>query len=276
MGGTAWACGPGEKPQDMDDWESRLVYVEYRYSGFTDFKVVVLRATIAFLTAVSAKQISNKMLLETGLAAPEDVEGVDEVVVVANYRARVDSALSLLQTWYRTKPPTRPKTSFLDLMFHGDTRFAPAAAQLDKHFETRRMITEIMDEIPIDFKKINPDDVEPEDVATPRVLTELHLTGIHTLLLFPDVDGTVPYVQAKEVGRLLLLVRPYCEWDPKYWGPPPPPTYQAPPPMSTVTAAKTIVAMKMKRRMKRWTTSRISSTKFEIVTVTPNENLVEM
>ncbi|KAJ7208599.1 hypothetical protein GGX14DRAFT_633436 [Mycena pura] len=232
MGGTAFVCGPGENPQDIDDWDwDSRVHVDYRYSGFTAFKVVVLRATIAFLTAVSAKQISKKMLLETGLAAPEDVEGVDEVVVVANYRARVDSALSLLQTWYRTKPPTRPKASFLDFMFRGDTRFAPAAAQMDKHFETQRMITEIMDAIPIDFKKINPDDLEPEDVETPRALTELHLTGIHTLILFPDSNGTVSYVQAKEVERLLLLVRPYCEWDDTWAGPPPPPTYHPPPPV---------------------------------------------
>ena len=32
------------------------MFMSYRYSAFTDLKAVVLRATIAFLTALSGKQ----------------------------------------------------------------------------------------------------------------------------------------------------------------------------------------------------------------------------
>ena len=73
----------------------------YRYSGFTDFKGIILNATIAFLTALSGKQISKKLLVEEGVVEEEKIRDLDEAVVIANYRARIDAAIPLLKSWVR-------------------------------------------------------------------------------------------------------------------------------------------------------------------------------
>ncbi|KAJ7192236.1 hypothetical protein GGX14DRAFT_480286 [Mycena pura] len=188
MGGSVYVLGPGQTREEISDphldvWTSWHV--------FMNFSAVVLRATIAFLETVSAKQISKKILVEEGLAAPEDVEGVDEALIVANYRARIDAAISLLKTWVLTQQ-----------------------TPLDS---------------PIDFDKVNPARVKK--AIPPHTLSELRLTGIHALILLGYLNGKMSHVQAKEVERVLLLARPYCEW-PEDGNPPPPASYQPPPPPS--------------------------------------------
>ena len=100
MGGTLRACGPGQTPGDVSETDDG-VSMYYRYSGFTDFKGIVLNATIAFLTALSGKQISKKLLIDEGIATAEAVQDLDEAVVIANYRARIDAAIPLLKSWVR-------------------------------------------------------------------------------------------------------------------------------------------------------------------------------
>ncbi|KAJ7167257.1 hypothetical protein C8R43DRAFT_1160692 [Mycena crocata] len=57
--------------------------------------------------------------------------------------------------------------------------------------------------------------------AVPHVLTELGLAGIYAMIKFPDTDGRMPYAEAKEVGRLIRKVKPYCEWSAEDgWEPP--------------------------------------------------------
>ncbi|KAJ7445928.1 hypothetical protein FB451DRAFT_1412602 [Mycena latifolia] len=97
MGGTIWAQGP-DQDEGFDIDGDDVVSASYAYRDFTDFKAILLRATTAFLTAFSAKQISKALLIQKGVATRESVEGTDEPVVIASYRAHRcgDSALAEL------------------------------------------------------------------------------------------------------------------------------------------------------------------------------------
>ncbi|KAJ7023138.1 hypothetical protein C8F04DRAFT_1240310 [Mycena alexandri] len=229
MGGTLWACGPGQTTSDVFELDDS-VSMYYRYSGFTEFKGIVLNATIAFLATLSGKQISKKLLIDEGIATPESLQDAEEAVVIVNYRSRIDAAISLLRSWLKSNSAPRPADPILSMFggggsssnFHSHGPLAQFLAQ-------RAFLADFIAELPIDFAVINPRDLEPEQVVVPHILTELRLAGIHAFILFPDNDGTLPYDKVKEVERLLRTVRSYCEFDSNKWGgPPPPPEYQPP------------------------------------------------
>ncbi|KAJ7862079.1 hypothetical protein B0H13DRAFT_2567584 [Mycena leptocephala] len=229
MGGILWACGPGQTPGDDSQAEDG-VSMYYRYSGFTDFKGIILNATIAFLTTLSGKQISKKLLIDEGIVTPEAVQDLDEIIVVTNYRSRIDAAIPLLKSWLNTKSGPPPENPFLK-MFGGGVGSGlniDPMSNLGRLLDQRTFMAQIMAEIPIDFNVVNPKNLDPMKLTPPHTLTELGLAGIHAFVLFPDTDGTLPYEKAKEVERLLRMMRPYCEWDEKKWGAPPPPAYQPP------------------------------------------------
>ncbi|KAF7355871.1 hypothetical protein MVEN_00915700 [Mycena venus] len=117
MDSTLWACGPSQTPRDIIELEDH-VSIYYRYSGFTEFNGIILNATIAFLTALSGKQISKKLLTDEGIATLEAMEGVDEAVVIVNYRSRIDAAISLLKSWLNGKSGPRPDDPIFN-MFGG-------------------------------------------------------------------------------------------------------------------------------------------------------------
>ncbi|KAF8169548.1 hypothetical protein K438DRAFT_2062052 [Mycena galopus ATCC 62051] len=215
MGGTLWACGPGQTPHDVSQADDG-VSVYYRYSGFTDFKGVVLNATIAFLTALSGKQISKQLLRDEGIATPEALQDLHEAIVIANYRARIDAAIPLLKSWLNTKTNSPPQDPILKMFGGLGSRFG-ASSNLGRLLDQRALIAEIIAEIPIDFNVVNPKNLNVKKLKPPHALAELRLAGIHAFVLLPDNDGTLSYEQAKEVERLLRMVRPYCEWDEKYW-----------------------------------------------------------
>ncbi|KAJ6517546.1 hypothetical protein C8R47DRAFT_1087596, partial [Mycena vitilis] len=162
----------------------------YSYRGFADIKVVVLQGTIDFLSGFSAKQISKKVLVDEGIAMPEAVEGEEEAIVIANYRARIAAAISLLKSWHRTPAAAPPS---MDSLFGGSGNLLAALVP-----------------IPLAFDAIN---------ASPTArsaLVELRLAGIHALLAHPDGNGSMPYNQTKDTERLLRLVKPYCKWSDKW------------------------------------------------------------
>ncbi|KAJ7483368.1 hypothetical protein FB451DRAFT_1439283 [Mycena latifolia] len=237
MGGTLWACGPGQTPRDVSQTDDG-VSMYYRYSGFTDFKGIILNATIAFLTALSGKQISKKLLIDEGVVTKEAVEDLDEAIVIANYRSRIDAAISLLKSWLNTKSGSPPEDPILKMFGGSGSRLnINPMSNLGRFLDQRAFIAEIMAEVPIDFNVVNPKNLDPEKLTPPHTLTELRLAGIHAFILFPDNDGTLSYEQAKEVERLLRMVRPYCVWDEK-WGAPPPPEYQPPRVRASAPAAE--------------------------------------
>ncbi|KAJ6484878.1 hypothetical protein C8R45DRAFT_999555 [Mycena sanguinolenta] len=230
MGGTLWVCGPGQTTGDVSDTDDG-VSMYYRYSGFTDFKGIALKATIAFLTALSGKQISKALLVEEEIVDLEKVEGLDEGVVIANYRARIGAAIALLKSlsWLNTKPKPGAPTEhpFLKLFNAPHLTGVKPPPELVRVIDQQALLANFIADIPIDFNVVNPHNRDPKDLAPPHTLTELRLGGIHAFVLFPDVDGTLEYGQVKEVEWLLRKVRAYCEWG-KDWGAPPPPEYQPP------------------------------------------------
>ncbi|KAJ7215353.1 hypothetical protein GGX14DRAFT_562570 [Mycena pura] len=215
MGGTLWVCGPGQTPEDVSQTDGS-VSVSYSYSGFIEFKGIILKATIALLTALSGKQISGKLLIDEGIVTQEAVQDLDEAVVNANYGSRIDAAIPLLKSWLNTK--RSPSGQHPRVTKYGGVPLS----ELSRLLGQRAAIAET-----IDFNVINPKGLDPKKLTPPHTLTELRLAGIHAFILFPDNDGTLSYEQAKDVERLLKMVRPYCKWD-KRWGAPPPPEYQPP------------------------------------------------
>ncbi|KAF8187628.1 hypothetical protein K438DRAFT_1764789 [Mycena galopus ATCC 62051] len=115
-----------------------------------------------------------------------------------------------------TPNPTRPQGPILK-MFGGLGSRSGASSNLGRLLDQRALIAEIIAEIPIDFNVVNPKNLNVKKLKPPHALAELRLAGIHAFVLLPDNDGTLSYEQAKEVERLLRMVRPYCEWDEKYW-----------------------------------------------------------
>ncbi|KAJ7120347.1 hypothetical protein C8R44DRAFT_877781 [Mycena epipterygia] len=206
MGGNLWVVAPEDIDSEVD-WD-KVVSVYYRYSGFTDFKVILLVATIQFLTTLSAKQISKAMLVEEGVATAEAVDAEDEAIVIVNYRARIDAAISILRSWTRVPGSDAGRASkvpHVNLPGPGSPLNAlPAIQKMRNMIEMQKMMAEIMDEIPLAFDKI-------ETYTTPpHPLVELNLGGIHTFLKFPDANSKMPYAQAKEVERMMRAVKPYC------------------------------------------------------------------
>ncbi|KAJ7445915.1 hypothetical protein FB451DRAFT_1568023 [Mycena latifolia] len=194
MRGTIWACGP-----DSDSDHDYIGWASYSYHGFTEFKAILVRATIAFLTALSAKHISKALLIQEGITTPESVEGIDEAVIIANYRARIDAAIPLLRSWTRTPSASAPTRQE---MLENPAFRNPQA-----------LLLALMSQQPIAFDKL---DALP---MAPHTLVELNLAGIHAFCKFPDANRSMPYAQAKDVAQMMRTVEPHCVWD-ENWIPP--------------------------------------------------------
>ncbi|KAJ7509490.1 hypothetical protein B0H11DRAFT_1250665 [Mycena galericulata] len=210
MGGTLFACGPDYKKGDnIND----LVYAYYRYSAFTEVKGILLRATIAFLTALSSEQISKALLIEKGVVDAEALEGVDEAVTIANYRARISAAIPVLQRWVKTPTPPSPEPNPAPFnILNSSWNLDPATLnRLHAAMNQRNILDEIMAEMPIHLDALGP--------VAPHTLVELNLAGIHTFCEFPDSNASMPYAQTKDVARMIKMAKPYCVWDDK-WDPP--------------------------------------------------------
>ncbi|KAF8175913.1 hypothetical protein K438DRAFT_1979421 [Mycena galopus ATCC 62051] len=215
MGGTLYACSPGD-PGGSDD----LVHMIYSYTGFLEFKGIFLHATIAFLTALSAEQITKALLIEKGIIADAAVvEGVDESAIIANYRTRIDAAISLLQGWVNIPrpyvsqypPPPAPAPRGYSTV----AELLQATIQRTPAYQGMIALKEAEEELlatsPINHVVLS------KVVAVPHTLVELRMAGIHTYCAMHDVDASVPYEQARDVARLLRMVKPYCIWDEERW-----------------------------------------------------------
>jgi len=72
------------------------------YSSCLDHKGYLLRAAIQYLTTLSKKLISRQLLIDEGIIdVNSDDATASEVVLITNYRLRIESALTLLQSWLR-------------------------------------------------------------------------------------------------------------------------------------------------------------------------------
>ncbi|KAJ6532411.1 hypothetical protein B0H19DRAFT_1081476 [Mycena capillaripes] len=178
MGGTLWACGPGQTPSTVSDTDDG-VSMYYRYSGFTELKGIILNATITFLTALSGKQIAKKLLIDEGIVTPETVENLEEAIVIANYRSRIDAAIPLLKSWLKTKAD-RPLEDPILKMFGGAGSLNPMS-NLGRLLDQRSFIAEIMAEVPIDFNVVNPKNLEPEKLGCSRPASRRHGLAVHPM-----------------------------------------------------------------------------------------------
>ncbi|KAJ7625874.1 hypothetical protein FB45DRAFT_1005161 [Roridomyces roridus] len=189
MGGTLVACGPDyDRDRESEDFD----FDDLQLQRPQKFKTVLIRATIAYLTALSSKQISKELLVKEGVAAAEAVEGVDEAVVIANYRSRIDKGITQVKGWLRPPgPPPEPH---------------PLAHLLSPFQQT---VLKVLAKIAYD-----PDAFFE---ANPHVIAELGRSGILIFGKMYDANGSVPYPQTQEVAKAFKMVQPYSDWSSVGW-----------------------------------------------------------
>ncbi|KAJ7922319.1 hypothetical protein B0H13DRAFT_1865896 [Mycena leptocephala] len=167
------ACGPGQTVEDLSESDSDYTFAE----GFVEFKHIILRGTIAFLTALSGKQISKKPIIDEEIVESVTVDGIEEAIVNANYRFRINAVNTLLQSWHAAPP-------FYEKLWQPELPF----------LEMQSFMVEILAELPIAVDVVNNETMP----TAPHTLNELRLSGIHALIIFPKIDGSMPYAQTKE------------------------------------------------------------------------------
>ncbi|KAJ7649599.1 hypothetical protein B0H17DRAFT_1270739 [Mycena rosella] len=205
MGGTLFALSPSQSPDDKD-----VVYVPYSYRGFEEIKVVLLHATIAYLTALSGKEISKALLIEEGILTLDSVEGIEEQVVIVNCRTRIDAAIPIVQSWLRTPgPELTDEDAFAKFLgLRPGTTLQPWQKQLiaTPTISNKVALLGEIEKLRIDCAKLEA------LTGAPRSLVELKLAGIYILTKFADNNDNMPYANAKDVAQMLRKVKPHCVW----------------------------------------------------------------
>jgi hypothetical protein len=84
-------------------------------TGWRDIEGIFIRAAIRYLSELSSKNISNQLLVDEGILPPGTFQGSanDEMIVIINYRSRIEEAIRLLNSWVRELRPEEGSLSFL-------------------------------------------------------------------------------------------------------------------------------------------------------------------
>jgi hypothetical protein len=69
--------------------------------SWNDIEGIFIRAAIRYLSELSSKNISSQLLINEGILPPGSFQGSesDEVIVITNYRVRIEEAIRLLTSW---------------------------------------------------------------------------------------------------------------------------------------------------------------------------------
>jgi hypothetical protein len=82
-------------------------FVDVTYAGLEDIKGIFIRAAIRYLSELSSQNLSNQFLVNEGILPPGSIQASlnDEIIVVTNYRSRIEEATRLLNSWVREVRP---------------------------------------------------------------------------------------------------------------------------------------------------------------------------
>jgi hypothetical protein len=202
-----------ENEEDYEEDDGGLFSCSY--SGLEDLRGIFIRSAIGYLEALSAKNLSRAVLNDAGILDADAAANEDEVVLITNYRLRIDAALKLLRSWCREK--TGDGTSNL---FRSDKNL-DIKELLARH--NRRF------EMPIDDCILPPGMTQGmmgvlEDMNSnyridripktlPPVLRELNLQILHRFL---SHSGELNYEEAQKFILFLDKTKPFLEFD-EYW-----------------------------------------------------------
>ncbi len=80
------------------------------YVGLKEINGIFIRATIRYLSELSSKNLSSQLLVNEGILDPvaaQSISAHDEMIMIANYRSRIEEAARLLNSWVRKVRPGR-------------------------------------------------------------------------------------------------------------------------------------------------------------------------
>jgi hypothetical protein len=194
-----------------------------RYGGLEDLKGIFIRAAIAYLNDLSSKNISSKVLVNEGIIDERDTTDVDEVVIITNYRLRIDSALRLLQSWCREKTgdgkpdliamgvmkPTET-SDFRRLLSRPHPSFEPPVegSILPPSFRPDAMSMKWLDDANLNYR------MHRIPRAMPPVLKELNLKGVHHYVAH---CGEFSYEKSQDIVAFLDKMKPYIQFGGEEW-----------------------------------------------------------
>jgi hypothetical protein len=81
--------------------------LDVSYASLEDIKGIFIRAAIRYLSELSSLNLSDQLLINEGILLPEYFQGSanDEMIVITNYRSRIEEAIRLLNSWVREVRP---------------------------------------------------------------------------------------------------------------------------------------------------------------------------
>jgi hypothetical protein len=178
--------------------------VDARYIGFELLRGHLIRTTIYYLTDLSTKNISKQLLIDEHIIdANSDEAKLSDVILITNYRLRIDSTISLLQSWCRQPAKRRSRNDFDFTALHGGgSTHMPIA---DSIFPPDLSLAA--------FYGLCPESnyfAERIPRTLPPALRELKLQALHTYLTYP---GEMGFEHAQEVAAFLAKVMVYVRAD---------------------------------------------------------------
>ena len=199
------------------------------YEFLESLKGYFIRAAISYLENLSAKNISTNLLVSEGiivLNADHDTAGdnSNEVVVITNYRLRIEAAIKLLRSWCREKVGDgRPDLTMMGLAKpKDDDNFDIEKLLKDREAALAAFDSDMIVDDPILGKEyyMKPGakrfiegmnhnfKLERISKTLPPVLKELKLQGLHHFVVHGD---ELTYEQAQDIVRFLDKMKPYLE-----------------------------------------------------------------
>jgi hypothetical protein len=198
------------------------VYAFYR--TFELLRGCLIRATIGYLIILSAKNISKQLLIDEHIIDADSDEAED--ILIPNYRFRIDSAISLLQSWCRQPTKSEGFDSYIPKFTESTSGGVPmdqVCAALERHRKRREawdsgpwpMADSLVPagvslSILYDFLGDLNYSLDRITHTLPPVLRELNLQGLHTYL---SHSGEIDFVRSQEIAALLDKVMDYVRVD---------------------------------------------------------------
>ena len=79
--------------------EKSETFCSFQYRFLAHVKGSLLHATISYLESLSLSDISKEALIKEGIVSADDIKDPSEQVFIVNWRACINSAISLLNLW---------------------------------------------------------------------------------------------------------------------------------------------------------------------------------
>jgi hypothetical protein len=166
------------------------------YVYFKDIEGIFIRAAIRYLSELSSQNISNQLLVNEGILPPGVFQSSlhGEVIMIINYRSRIEEAVRLLTSWVREVRPGEGGPG-LTRIGHRPAGYMgglemPIVDSILPAEVTPAMLA-IMGDMGINYR------IDRIPKTMPPVLSQLKLEGLHHYLAH---NGEFSYQQSMELA----------------------------------------------------------------------------